>query len=383
MNIYKDSVNSSVNFDKMIIACLRDASACEQAIVNMRLPQFNWHRFLKRAFAEGVDGLLFDSLSKWNLQQKFPAWALEEIKQNYMRNLGRNLLITTHLENVLQCFEENKIEVLILRGADFLNRLYPRLGSRNMSDVDLVIHKENHKKVISLLEKLEYKHPKGYSYLFSNNALFIDLHIDYLGSYKLAQSPQSPNIKNKEIWQNSRSFKNNSIFVKVLSEYDSIITCCAHLQEHSFSRIIWFYDIRNMIISSEDDFDWDKLIIKAREYDLEKSVFYVLKYMHANQILSVPLYIMKNFELIKLNSFEKKSLSMLLGNRRKDVSGELMYLFSKKGFIRKIKCFWQSVFIDKESFHLSVEKITFWHYLKRFIDISSYGIKKIFKLISI
>jgi len=369
--------------DKMIMACLRNAADCGQAIDNMNLPRFNWHVFLKKIFTEGVDGILFDNLSKWNLGKKLPAWVLDEIKQNYMRNLGRNLLITNHLEKVLQAFEDNKINVLLLRGADFLSRLYPKLGSRTMSDVDLVMHKEDLEKVNSLLESLEYRHPQGYMYLFSNNVLFIDLHIDYIGSYKLARNSRSPNIKDKDIWLEAMPFKSTSVRVKVLSVYDSVINCCAHLQEHSFSKLIWFYDIRNMIAGLKIKFDWEKLIYKTRQYDLEKPVFYVLSYLDVNQILMFPPEVRTEFSLIALNGFEKKSLSMLLKNRRRDVSGELLYLFSKKGFILKVKCLWQSIFIDKASFHLAVEKITVWHYLQRLLSISLYGIKNLFKLIMI
>ncbi|MFH1062915.1 MAG: nucleotidyltransferase family protein [Candidatus Omnitrophota bacterium] len=382
MNIYRNAVNSAAAIDKMLIACLRNPSDCQQAIDRVNLPYFNWHLFLKKVFAEGVDGLLFDNLSKWGLNSKLPEWVLYEIKQNYMRNLGRNLLITTHLENVIQAFEEHQIAVLLLRGADFLNRIYP-LGSRSMSDVDLVIHKEDISKVKNLLESLGYQHPKGYPYLFDNSALFIDLHADYICSYKLAQNPYSPNIKNTVIWLEAIASKSNSVYVKTLSVYDAVINCCAHLQEHSFSRLIWFYDIRNLISDCKDNFDWDKLVLKSRQYGLEKPVFYILKYLDANGILPVPQKLIKEFSCLKLNSFEKRSLDMLMHNRRRDVSGELLYLFSKKGFIAKLKCLWQSIFIDKQFFHLAVEKITFWHYLKRFFAMSLYGIRKMFKLIGV
>ncbi|MBU1044149.1 MAG: nucleotidyltransferase family protein [Candidatus Omnitrophica bacterium] len=381
MHNYRNAINSEASIDKLIIACLRNSADCQLALESVDLPHFNWQLFLKKIFSEGVAGLLFDNFSKWGLGKKLPDWVLAEIKQNYMRNLGRNLLIATYLESVLQTFEENQLEVLLLRGADFLSRLYPKLGSRTMSDVDLVIHKEDISKVKSCLEALGYRHPQGYQFLFDNNVLFIDLHIDYIGSYKLAQNSSSPTIKNQVIWMDAIPFKSNAVYVKTLSVYDAIVSCCAHLQEHSFSKLIWFYDIRNLIAESKDAFDWDNLILKARQFDLEKPVFYVLSYLNINRILSVPDKVMQELPLLKLNGLEKKSLKMLLSYRRSDISGELLYVFSKKGLISKFKCLWQSIFIDKENFHLSVEKITFWHYLKRFFSMSLYGIRKMFKLI--
>lgn len=383
MNNYRNAINSNTQIDEVIISCLRNSTDCQIAIDSLIRPHFDWHLFLKKLFAEGVDGLLFDSLSKWGYGKKLPAWVFNEMKQNYLNNLGRNLLLTTHLDNVLESFEKNKIEVLLLRGGDFLNRLYPKLGTRSMSDVDLVVHKQDMAKVKNLLENLEYKHPKGYPYLFENNALFIDLHADYLGSYKLAQNPNSPTLNSRDIQINAQPFKTGSVYVKTLSVYDAVISCCAHLQEHSFARLIWFYDIANLIDLAENDFDWNELVLKARKYSLTKPVFYVFKYLDTMRIIQVPKKTIRELCPLELNSFERRSLSMLLGNRRSDVSGELLYLFSNKGIIRKIKCLWQAIFIEKESFHLAVERITFWHYLKRFFTMSLYAIKKMFKLISI
>lgn len=383
MNIYRNAINSAARIDKMIIACLRNSSDCQQEIDRVNLPYFDWHLFLKKVFAEGVDGLLFDNLSKWGFVKKIPDWAWLEIKQNYMRNLGRNLLITTHLDNLVQALEADQIAGLLLRGGDFLNRRTYPLASRSMSDIDLVIHQEDIGKVENLLENLGYQHPKGYRYLFDNKALFIDLHIDYIGSYKFARNPYSQSLKNKEIWLEAIALKSNSVYVKSLSIYDAVICCCAHLQEHSFSRLIWFYDIRNLINNAGNDFNWAKLVLKSRQYGLAKTVFYVLKYLDTNRILAVPQNVIKELACLRLNSFEKRSLEMLLRDRRSDVSGELLYLFSKKGFITKLRCLGQAIFIDRASFHLAVEKITLWHYIQRFFAMSLYGIRKMFKLMSI
>jgi hypothetical protein len=382
MNYFRSFINSDAQIDKVIIDFLRRPFQGSKSLDDEAISCFDWQIFLKKSFREGVDGLLFDNISQSKQKHNVPDWVIEEMKRNYMANLGRNMLLTANLEKVLDAFEQKKISILLLRGMDFLNRLYQSLGMRNMSDVDFVLADQDIKKAKPVLESLGYKHPPNYPYLYDNDCLFIDLHKNDIGSYNLAKQKKSPSIKSESIWKESIAYKNKYHYVRTLSIYDSIITCCSHLQEHSFSRLIWFYDVARLIQNQEPDFEWEKLTERAYEFGLEKPVFYVLKYLDTKQILKMPDNIFEPFAGLRFNKLELRSMDFLIKGRRKDVSGELLYLFSKKGIRSKLKGFWESVFIKKEDFHLNVGRITIWHYIKRFFTISLYGLKKMFKLIT-
>jgi hypothetical protein len=97
----------------------------------------------RRATFHGVHSLLLANLQK-------PAWkdavtkdwcvaARKQLQSIARADSGRGLALRAQGKRILQVLRSANIPVLLLKGADFADHLYPRPGLRNFSDIDLMV----------------------------------------------------------------------------------------------------------------------------------------------------------------------------------------------------------------------------------------------------
>ncbi len=374
-------VDSTSGVKDSIISLIKIPFKIDQKLQTLLRAEFNWEFFLENIFKEGLDGIIFYNLSQHKQEYIIPDWAFEQLKQNYLNNAGRNLFISRQIENIFAEFALEEIPLLLLRGADFFKSLYPDMGMRAMSDVDMVVHKKDLPKVKALFERLRYSHPQGYVYLFSKDGVFFDIHPDVAGFWRVNSWPRCLGIRDRDVWQKAVVVNQEAPLIKTLWLYDAILCCCAHAQEHSFSRLIWFYDVALLIKKNTEEFSADILIDRARQYNLEKPLFFVMRYIEEKKLIALPERIIAFMRQILLGGFEKKSLRMLLSDRRECICGELLYLFSIPDIFKRMQCVWDAIFVKKELFPLSARRITVWNYLVRFLKIAGYSLKKMFAVL--
>ncbi|MFH1678954.1 MAG: nucleotidyltransferase family protein, partial [Candidatus Omnitrophota bacterium] len=342
------------------------------ALKKRRLSSSDWQLFIQRAFEEGVSGLIYYNLSNAGFKFLLPQWVHEKFKQDYIHNLGRNIFINTQLRDIFLGFKKKQIPLLLLRGIDFLNRVYPSAGIRAMSDVDLLIHSEHQAGVKELLSGLGYDYTPGYAFFFYKDNLFIDLHLDVIGFWRIKTCPFAINIKNSRVWEQAESLSDLSPDIRVLSLYDSILACCLHLQTHSFGRLMWFVDVAVLIRNAGDSFDWQVLLERAREFNFQRPVYFVMRYLNAARILSVPPEALSCLGNFAMNRLERRTLHMLLDNQRSGIFGELLYIFSIPKLKNRLRFVWDTIFMEREKVPLARKRLTPWSSFRRILKIVLY-----------
>jgi hypothetical protein len=328
------------------------------------LPEREWEVFLSKAGDEGVSGLLFHCLSSY-AKDTVPAEVYRRLEREYLTGAGRNIFIAAQLKELFRRFQSRRLPVLIMRGAVFFKQLYPSPGIRPMADVDIVIDKENCSAMKTLLEESGYRHPPGYPFLFHNNSVYLDLHLNTTGLWRVKSWPSTFNIKDEEIWGKTKAVDDIFPLVRTLGIYDSVLACCEHLQRHSFRRLIWFVDIARLIRKEGINFDWNMLLRRAERFNLKKPLFFVVKYLDRVGFIALPDEALSYLRRVSMNRFEKKSLTMLLNNQRAAISGELLFLFSVVGIKRRIRLIREILFMEKERLPLAGINIGIKEYVRR------------------
>ena len=375
MNVLSDRRLSRVN--ELILFLLRGIDNPPDNAVHRLCAEIDWHVFLNRVFSEGVDGVIYYSLTQAKSTVVLPEWVYERLKQSYLRNLGRNLLIAHDLREMTRRIAGKNIPLLLLRGADFIRRVYPSAGMRAMSDLDMVIRKEDFPAVCALFEAAGYAHPAGYPYLFMRNGVYYDLHLDTAGFWRVDAWPRLISIKNPAVWQAAPVIEKSAPSIRSLGIYDAIIACAGHVQEHSFSRLIWLYDICLILRQGGDSFSWDTLLQRAEQYRSVQPLVFALRFLQENRMAAMPPEIAGRVQRYRLGFYAAKSMAMLLSGKRELISGELLYLFSLPSLPERVRCVWRTLFVKKEVFPLAEENITVWHYLRRMSRIAVYSVKKL------
>ena len=140
-NKYMD--NSSFN---TLLACL-DHAEFDQARSD-RLSHISteeWQEVATLASLHSVAPLLYYRLKQHTLA--IPDDVAILFKDAYLNNIARNVRLYAELTRILQCFQDANIPVVVLKGAHLAEVIYGNIGLRPMGDVDLLVQKDDLKKV--------------------------------------------------------------------------------------------------------------------------------------------------------------------------------------------------------------------------------------------
>src|SRR5688572_12406115 len=180
---------------------------------------------------------------------------------------GANLYRLERLEEVRAALQARGIPLLYLKGAAFLDTLYPELDSREMSDVDALVRGEDFARAREIIESLGYRRQAGgpeveqfYSWAYVQPGITLEIHrafcheaqydVDYAGVWKRAVVHRAP----------SRT-------IPTLCPEDTLLQLALHEAKHAF-----FVDER----SGEDVRrairewrpDWRTVVDRAREWSM-------------------------------------------------------------------------------------------------------------------
>lgn len=130
------------------------------------------------------------------------------------------------LNNICEAFEQNKIDYMLLKGAQ-LKGLYPKPEMRTMADVDILIKTAQYNDILPLMVELGFveKCQSDHEYVWVNGKITIELHTKLIPSYN-----QDYYEYFGEGWQKAKK-KLNSTSHKMCAE-DEFIFVFTHLAKH-------------------------------------------------------------------------------------------------------------------------------------------------------
>lgn len=274
-----------------------------------------------------------------------------EFQSQYQKQWVHNQVLLSILEEISPIIYEKKLEATLLKGSDLIQNLYHDPGARFLSDVDILINQEDMPEWIELLESQGFQfrskfHFYGdhYKVECSKNIASVEinfeLHTKLLFHHKL------------EKWTMVSSSLTG---FKRLSSIDNFIYLCGHLgHQHTFSKIYWLIDIKELF--NKDACTWSPSELRARAEELklfrsvQMSLWIVMNYFDVN----FPTELIKTFQLNE-SYWWKKILSIeqivypyknplryyLLKHATKDQLREAIYYDVCWFFHKTKKIFWR------------------------------------------
>jgi hypothetical protein len=105
-----------------------------------------------------------------------PEVVRRRLQSSYYSIAAYNTLLYDKLNNILSCFEQAKIGVILLKGMALINTIYPDIALRPMYDIDLLIHKHDFSLVEDKLKELGYMNSSAYPEDFYKDNMMVDIH---------------------------------------------------------------------------------------------------------------------------------------------------------------------------------------------------------------
>lgn len=288
----------------------------------------DWDSFEKKASMHGVSTFIYYSLTNQCLSDLIPEIILNNFKRRYYATAIRNMQL---LEKLKKIAYNTKCRLILLKGMDLIQNLYPNIAIRSMSDIDILVEKENTQRLwnslknIGFLEmsnksgfnhKLEFQYNGHLPALYSDNVV-VEVHWYLFGKDFIDKNFLDITTKSCDI---SGLEKNN--FYVFTNEVRLIHLClhfCLHLENGAILRMLC--DINEIILKYSNTINWRIIDKICTDLDLTPFVYPILTYanilMHTpvpESLLSIPLLNDASVTLDSLLTGRVKSLQKILNN---------------------------------------------------------------------
>ncbi len=116
-----------------------------------KLSKIKPEKLKKLADTEFLPPLLYYHLKTFNI----PGYShmLPQLKDSYMRNTARNVLLLKQLKALKKQAEQKGIKIILLKGAALAMSVYNEIGLRPMDDIDILVEQKHVDRIKELMEQ--------------------------------------------------------------------------------------------------------------------------------------------------------------------------------------------------------------------------------------
>jgi len=227
---------------------------------------------------------VFIQLTRNDLLSFFTQESIENFKNFYTKIKHQNENRNAEATRFLKIFEEQGIEVIILKGNLLIHRTYKDLGYKKMNDFDMLIHPKDWTQVQKIYDDLKYI-PLGFGWAgekqkpakFSHAGMsFISANYQCItGTQWGLKSPTSQyTLKIEKAWESTSDFDFYGVKTKQLSPEFNILHLILHMGIYKIG-IRDCMDIYNIFLTEE--IDEDKLFTIIKEANALDKAYFTLK----------------------------------------------------------------------------------------------------------
>jgi len=202
----------------------------------------------------------------------------------------QNLFLEEELRKVLHTFNEAHIQLLLFKGPALAYTVYPQAHLRTYHDIDALIHPADLERARELLSTMGYSFYEeyrtnvinskrtGYNFTLKREDSWLEVLIE------LHTAPHESEIGTDfdiaALWANAQPITILGETTLTLHPVDHLLYLCWHYRFHSFSRLLWLYDVVVLLRTHADALDWEQLIAMARRQHLATTTYYCLSWCH-------------------------------------------------------------------------------------------------------
>ena len=328
--------------------------------------ELDWNFILECSARQGISPLFYWNLKNINHSKDVPPEAMKNLEKRYYNNLARNMLLYDELGKVLKAFKRVGIETIVLKGAFLAEEIYKNIGLRTMSDIDLLIKKEDLQRAKRELEKLMYSatiifptqlHEQlGWNdelpFIQQNKKIVIEIHRDI----QPVHTPYEVDID--KFWNKAKSVKVAGVEVLTFAPEDTLQHLCLHVDKHinyapPAKPLRDYCDIAEVTRHYKEIINWNYLVQSSKNFRAEKPIYQGLFIAKEYFDAFVPENILSELRIVE----PKIVFEEIFKGSTKDDSyekyqlGEIKYLMMLQlinGTWNKIRILFGSIFPSKE-----------------------------------
>jgi hypothetical protein len=251
-----------------------------------------WDELLSLPQIQGFIPLLYWEVCQQGLEENLPDGVRERLYFSYQRNVARTVLLLRELRRILGALNDVGITPALLKGAITLAvPIYPGFACRWMSDLDLLIRKQQRNRAKETLKQMNYvletlESGDCLTYRRNNAISDIELHFTPLkAQYRSLVDVSS-------FWAEAEEVNIEGIKVLVPSPEDQIWHRILHdLFPHAnftFCPVTTLYELGRIVSYYQERIDWENLNWRAKRHHLGQTLNFLLLLLHKDLGLPLP-----------------------------------------------------------------------------------------------
>jgi len=282
--------------NKFLLACIQSKNADDllNNVKNIPMTRLNWDDVLASAYWHGIAALLCSHLNGMQENVAVPENVMAGLRSAYYENIARNTYLYAELTRILEAFQKESVEVILLKGLALVKTVYKDLGVRKIGDIDLLVKGGDLSQAENIMAGLGYLYPENknpewsrekehhlnYEHPEKNIPVEIHWHISH------KSHPGQMYINNDKIitqfWEQALTAKIGDREVKMLCPEDLLMHLCHHFMKHRFltksgfngcftsrGALMQLYDMVRVLECNGDDIEWGKFQRDAKEFGLD------------------------------------------------------------------------------------------------------------------
>ncbi len=314
-----------------------------------------------------------------------------KLRHDYLYTAAKNTMLYSEFGRVVNSLRDKDIDVMAMKGAVLAELVYQDIGTRSMSDVDLLIRKEDIAKADTVLNTLGYKAadlspfdsketPDNYlttrDYRSSKPGK-PSFHVHWHIVNSSIPAPYSSTIDMNDIWKDAVSVEIAGTTLKSMSPHHSMIHLSEHAMRvtHSASKLIYLVDVASLIKRYGDALDWNKTVRTGKAYGVDNFIHNILKLTLLTTGVNIPERVLNSLKPEKRTVWERLFYNISAKGHAVSGLSYLVHLGMKNGPTKKIlfilRTFFPPAWVLAKRHPDSCGKTPLKFYLYRFKEILS------------
>ncbi len=258
-----------------------------ERIRSLLATEIDWPSLIAASRRHGLMPLLY-----WHLHSispdLVPRAVLQELRECFVNNSARNLLLTAELIKILTLFENHGIPALPFKGPVLARSIYGNLAFRQFEDLDILVPENKVAQAEALLRDQGYKatqeipQARSASFLWTQyeipyrhegNSTCVELH------WKVAPIFFPCAIDMQGVWNRVEWADLAGKRVRNLSNMDLLLILCAHGGRHLWEKLEWICGVAELV-RANPHMNWEWLFKQARDSGSERVLLLGLVMAH-------------------------------------------------------------------------------------------------------
>lgn len=265
----------------------------------------------------------------------------------------KNLHAWVALEEWLERFQTDEIPVVVLKGAALTKLVYGSLERRPMTDIDLLVEREDFLRAGQRLKEAglvravdvegNEQMPRTQAMFCTSRSspIFIDLHWHLLdSSYYVRRVPM------RWFWEHTIVLGEGTPAMRVLSPEAQLLHLAAHLElHHAGASLLSLYDVAALVDRFGSSMNWDLVLAAATHFQWEQSLRGVVQ--RAQEIFGIAVPVHVNASLSGLRGTYRERLARTLATAEAHPAAFILDGWDQDGWRQKLSYWKRSLFPSK------------------------------------